>query len=417
MTANPRAPSGAQLRAERIGRFFPDLDPNVLSSCVEHTSRLVGITSSRLGSDVIRKRAVARFLVSAIQRCRQQQATALIAVGSAIETLAVHGCEKLKTNYLLLDVDRINLSLTSARSSPSKSETLSRDAVIAFVSDQVEAIYARTGGKIEEVLLKRLEFQLAGSVQVAVTSQAGCAAKRLIEHGAIGRWARPEVAPNSASRSSALPRCCGDSWMAQSGWLVHCTRANPGHWVDQSMESFMDHLLFGDGSVVNRNAVDTLARILSQKCLRAGNATTRRTHRVVCFSEMPLRGLLERRCYRSHLRRWDYEPYGIAIRREAAARLGIRPVIYGEPSELEAIPVEDQFRFHPRGRDGKWEQEREWRADGDVDLTSLAADDVRVFVSAASDLQTLPGNLPWPVAVVGNLASAKSLSNNSGKCL
>ncbi len=100
---------------------------------------------------------------------------------------------------------------------------------------------------------------------------------------------------------------------------------------------------------------------------------------MVCFSALPLKELLQRRCFRPQLGRWDYEPYGIAIRLSVAKRLGIQPVIYGDTKDRALLPAEDQFRFHPIGKTFDWREEREWRSSESVNLAAMNPDDIRVF--------------------------------------
>jgi hypothetical protein len=143
-------------------------------------------------------------------------------------------------------------------------------------------------------------------------------------------------------------------------------------------------------------------RILRTGLLVANARATRQSHPVVCFSAVPLAELMQRRCFRAHLNRWDYEPYGVAIRVEAARAMGIQPVIYGDPKERATLARADQYRFHPRGKSNDWSREREWRSAGTVDLTRLAEDDVRVFVRDSADLAQLPRIRNWPVTVLGD---------------
>lgn len=74
---------------------------------------------------------------------------------------------------------------------------------------------------------------------------------------------------------------------------------------------------------------------------------------------------------------WNFEPYGVAIRKEAASRIGIRPVIYGYDDDYELLANPDRPYFQSRGRkDVDWSMEREWRHIGDLDLSKIPPEDL-----------------------------------------
>ena len=191
-------------------------------------------------------------------------------------------------------------------------------------------------------------------------------------------------------------------WASQEGeWLVHCTRGTDAAWPGVTPRQYLDSMLLGDGEAGGGDALQTLSRIVRSGRLLARAGASSRAHAVVCFSAVPLRELLCRRCYRPHLHRWDYEPYGVAIRCRAAAAAGVKPVIYGDPTDRATIPPDDRYRFQPRGATYDWTAEREWRSPGDIDLGRFAADDVRVFVPNAEDAVAVGRLSRWPVTVVG----------------
>jgi hypothetical protein len=126
---------------------------------------------------------------------------------------------------------------------------------------------------------------------------------------------------------------------------------------------------------------------------------------VVSFTAVPARELGRLHAYRSHLSRWDFEPYGISIRREWLAARGTRPVTYGEESLWDQLPAGDQPFFQLRqsrsagGTVWDWTVEREWRHVGDVRLDTIPADTACLFVPTAEEARQLAQISRWPVVV------------------
>ena len=184
---------------------------------------------------------------------------------------------------------------------------------------------------------------------------------------------------------------------------MHCTRGCSGPWPGETERQYRDAMLLGNDES-DRGPLQALRRIIRSGRLIANSLASAKAWPVVCFSAAPLVPLLLSRCYRPHLKRWDYEPYGIAIRRSAAAAIAVTTVIYGDASDRSKIDDTDQFRFQAKGKTYDWTAEREWRACQDVDLRTLDPQDVRVFVAtdadAASIRSTPAMQLDWEISVV-----------------
>jgi len=94
--------------------------------------------------------------------------------------------------------------------------------------------------------------------------------------------------------------------------------------------------------------------------------TIRGTYPAVCFTEQPLEAFV----VSCDVLPNRYQPYGVAVRKDAVFRLGGRPVVYGDEAMLDALPEERKYlwvRFNPipsttlGGNPVDWTQEREWR--------------------------------------------------------
>lgn len=118
------------------------------------------------------------------------------------------------------------------------------------------------------------------------------------------------------------------------------------------------------------NALDNLVTILKERVVRAATRMVRGKQPVVCLFDAPfgeLRQLLDRR------NRRRYEPFGIAVNKRYAFKLGARPVIYLPwpearkviiPEELWRVVTIDMDRTPPID----WSFEREWRLSGDLPI-------------------------------------------------
>ncbi len=396
----------AALRLHHLEAAVGDVDVSPLEA-ISIPGPLIGITSSRLGHDCLLHRRVCRFLTHSIRQCRQRGGTLLVAAGSAIEPWALRAAELFSVPVQVLSVEGVD------RGDPQRlvvrppcGQDLSRDAVLISLADRVDAVFVRQGGKVERSLKNRVCDRNDASTRVAVSMTKMCAAPGLIANGAVGWFVAqanttdPPIT-SDLGRSTELSRS-SDSWTRTDGaWLIHCTRGSHGPWPGETERQYRDSMLLGDRASAKRGPLESLGRIVRSGRLIAGGSATRKSHPVVCFSALPLRELLDRRCFRPHLGRWDYEPYGIAIRSNAAQRVGVRPVIYGQPGDRRTLAPADQFRFHPVGKTYDWRSEREWRSPRTIDLTKLDVRDVRVFVNDFCDAAQLPVHCRWSVTTLG----------------
>lgn len=165
---------------------------------------------------------------------------------------------------------------------------------------------------------------------------------------------------------------------ASSQFITHWTRATNSAWPGERLKDFYSDLLEADR--YPRGAFETLCRILDSGLIMAsvdhmpGKAPT------VCFSSLSPVQLLPLIRYRARYRRMSFEPYGIGIRRRAAEREGIVPVVYCEDVNDSSIDLGERWRFQSIGTKGDWQLEKEHRFLGDFDLSKIAREDLRCFV-------------------------------------
>lgn len=353
---------------------------------------MIAITSSRLGRDLTLHRHVGRLLSRVFLFARRNNGQVVVAHRSAIEPWAARAAR-------LFDVPITILEITS--SDPSSRKNGARDATLIAAADRVEAVYVRPGGTIHQCLVDRIETRRDASTRVAVATDGRCAAAELIARGAVGRYLAGQAATASGKRTASnrwVADSAHDDWTGKPDhWLVHCTRGSNGPWPGETPDQYRDSILLDQQGVAARGPIDALGRIVRTRRLVASAVTSSPVHPVVCFSAVPLVDLLPRRCFRPHLGRWDYEPFGVAIRRDVADDLGIQPVIYGTAAERSQLAPASRFRFHPIGKTYDWRTEQEWRCLGSIDLDKLDRDCVRIFAAQGPGVSEKLASCPWAI--------------------
>jgi len=191
---------------------------------------------------------------------------------------------------------------------------------------------------------------------------------------------------------------------SQWSYLTHCTRSPNGPWPDQSLAGYYNEMLT---EVDHSHPLDALIRILEQQRLIATSYLKRTDVATVSLSEVPLPELLSRRTFQRHLHRWDWEPYGICVRRSWLMKRGCRHVTYGTKSDFQKLPREDQpfFQVIPDGT--SWMEEREWRIADDLRLAEIPAKDAFVFVPSVSEGRRVSSISRFPVMIVESCIELK----------
>lgn len=271
-----------------------------------------------------------------------------------------------------------------------------RDRAVMGSADVVVGIAIRCGGIMEEEGKKALRAGKAVHVLVPPSKQASCSGNvELLNSGAIAlklpgvetggvvdglarrirrsQKTQPPVFFTSGAQVSRYP---------PAGFLWHYTRARPGPWPGQAWDQYFRSLVQNDPAC-GHTGFDTLARILTERKIRASGKIIRGKFEVVSFSLTPPAELLARRTFRSTLARWDFEPYAVGVRLTSAQALGVRPVSYLPSAEFDRLMNADR-PFFQRSEEGSldWRHENEWRYQGDFDLSSVSPPDFAAIVPA-----------------------------------
>ena len=351
--------------------------------------RWYALVSSRLGRQVERRRDWFRLLMRGVLRARRDGAALLVVERTAAAPWVQRAAE-------LLDVPVVRVQ-------PRRRDD--RDTALVGLADRVFALWVRRGGNLQRLLQQRLSRSPAETLWTAITGRPDCGGAELVRSGAVG-WFAGSTPATEDSRlvaiSSPPPRDSPVAAVDDVPWdefLVHCTRARDGPLPGQTPAQWRDEVLLGGDDGRAASAVDVLVRILRDGWIHGGSSVTRGHQRVVCLADVPLPELLSRRTFRPHLGRWDYEPYGVAVRRQAIQQAGGQPVIYGRKTDCRRLPPDQQWRFQSVGNTFDWTPEREWRLRGSLDLSSLAPGDAVVFVGDAAAVGPVAAVSAWPIVV------------------
>jgi hypothetical protein len=174
-------------------------------------------------------------------------------------------------------------------------------------------------------------------------------------------------------------------------YLTHWTRSCHGAWTGERKADFYRDLYKAD-SGYPRDGLQTLTRILREERIRGSDRLVRGSDPMVSLTEATPGKLLDIIRWRPGFIRWNFEPYGISIRREVMEAMGARPVRYDSKGEFKQLPEGDRAYFQPispRGKD--WRVEEEWRVMGDIDLGRLDTKDAIVWVMHGSEIDGIQG--------------------------
>jgi len=328
------------------------------------------------------------------------------------ETTAAHPCclrlgELFSTNVLTIK----QLSIESLRKDLSKErwqyrlssgiifcviqQNTKMDRLLVEIADNVFALSVGKNGNVEKALQHRLTSGDKSGRTFTLhdnTLTPKSVRESLLAAGAVDWLLLPHDEAKPATTDTIITKHRDLSDLDQSEYLIHWTRARPGAWPDQSAEDHWDDLIFGSGGF-NHSDVYSLCRILASRRIIASANLTRDSTPVVCFSNVPLGKLRDKTIFRKHLQRWDFLPYGIAIKRSTLTQqFDCRPVIYGSDETWKTLPDSDRPFFQlKKTSDQKidWQEEHEWRVIGDVDLRKVDLSDAVVFTGNEKDLEKL----------------------------
>lgn len=355
------------------------------------------VASSRLGKPVERRKLWFQLLHRVVRRAAADGAVLMIVEGTA----AAEWIERAAQLF----------SCSTVRIRPD--EPANKDRLLFELSDRLFVLRARRGGLIAR-LVQQQSNNDATKTLVAIWPDEDDAGADLVAAGAVGWWlfdneanidgssqdrqAKFDLIPAGSTVASPEPVLLDRLPMVEGGWLIHCTRGRSGPIPGQTEAQWRDEVLLGGLGGADLGPADVLQLIFTQQCLR-GQPLGKGLPPVVCFAEVPLGELLARRTFRPHRGRWDYEPFGIAVRRGKLESMGVRPVVYAETFADSKLSANERWRYQATGKTFDWTEEREWRANGSLDLSLLEPSDMIIFVGDCTAATQMAEISRWPVII------------------
>jgi len=278
-----------------------------------------------------------------------------------------------------------------------------RDAVIASMSHALWVAEIRAGGVMEKVVNQAAEEGRRVSVFRPDRFDPQTAGnKRLLEKGSVTGF-NPALRPSEpGGKSNTTPErrlvtASAGAFEGRGEYLFHFTRSCPGPWPGQSWEEYLSSLDNAEPGA-SHSALDTLGRIAGELRIRGGSRLIRGDQPMVSLTECAPQELTGLIAWNRSLIRWTFEPYGVAIRKDALERMGARRVIYASEDEYKALSPKDRlfFQLHNPPRTD-WSREKEWRVRGDIDLSAFAKNEVMLVTPP--EAFSLMGAVPFRVSV------------------
>jgi hypothetical protein len=180
-------------------------------------------------------------------------------------------------------------------------------------------------------------------------------------------------------------------------FITHWTKTRHGPWPGETRSSFYARLLSSGGQYPN-SAFNTLKNIVRERKIRASSEKIRDSFHAIGFTECRPDEILGMMRWCPRRVNWNFEPYGVAIKKSAAEKIGARSVTYGTDLDYKGFSESAKPFFQNRGgRDIDWSREREWRHIEDIDLNQLPDDQILFFVWRRTEAESLRPMTPNPV--------------------
>jgi len=416
--------------------------PNTFATATRFPPRhSIGLLSSHFTRNDYLSPSWQSTLLFALRRAKEKESVVFIPDSAPSADSILYACKQLA-----IPAYRVALSNSLGLENPVKSDRRhTSDFVVAFCADEVLALSIKPGGTVANCLDQRLADTNIPphSLRIVVPNPMTAKQKQLLlklsGKGAVlwfsGRTherTQEDDTPSSSWACSLRPTPhtqqpigpIPNSLYSNTNYLIHCTRARQTSWPDQSSIDLLDEA-FRLAFNPTPSPLESLYRILTTQRLIASNLNRRGTQPTVCFTANTLDKLDSMRTFQSHLARWDWEPYGVAIPTLWLSHLGARQVMYLPSEQISNLSDDEQCFAQPIPRVVKdesssqltapsgdairtskdWRVEQEWRLVGDLRFNMLSNQantttqgvSPFVFVLRRCDAQSIADRSRWPV--------------------
>jgi len=242
-----------------------------------------------------------------------------------------------------------------------------RDKKILADADTYYPIAIRPGGNLEKMI-------------IAMSSEKKIIDKFRVDYD-VPTWHSPAT-PDIDCINPELKKL---DWQ----YLTHWTHTSYSPWCNETKFDFYKSAIESTDDY-SHSAFRGLSRILSTGEI----CTTRRNIRgnvdVVSFTEIPPNLAIFFMRWRKGLIRHYWEPYGIAVEREALYSIGARPVIYGDENIYDLLDENNRYLFQPiKGNKYFWSDEREWRLRNNFEISRIPPEKILIITRTDKEAQQI----------------------------
>lgn len=163
-------------------------------------------------------------------------------------------------------------------------------------------------------------------------------------------------------------------------YLYHWTRTARDGWPDLNRDDYFRQIIGSDSFPFT--AMHTLYRILESRLVLASSRHMRKNCSAVSFTVLTPEEMISRMKWRRRYREMSFEPYGIGILKSWATSQGVREVKYLERSGSLKVEDSERWLLQGAGRNHEWLPEREYRAQGDLNLPTHSPELVAITYHA-----------------------------------
>ena len=253
---------------------------------------------------------------------------------------------------------------SAKKGSRHKSAWNERDRLVVSLANQLYPVSVRENGNLERLMREDPSKMSTASLTYCIKYN-------------------PETAPEKVFLTTAelRPEVRKMSW----NYLTHFTRSTYVPWPGEDASDFY-RAIYNSGNSYPRSAYESLKHIAAVQKIWGSFHHIRGGHKVVAFTELaPVEAIRLIRWRRRYVR-WSFEPYGLALDKDYALQVGIRPVIYDTPDRYKHLDDREKpFYQNPGDKNGDWEPEQEWRYYGNLMLENIPPDKIRLIVRNKSD--------------------------------
>ncbi len=177
-------------------------------------------------------------------------------------------------------------------------------------------------------------------------------------------------------------------------YIIHWTKTSKNKWYYERQYDYYKDILRSD--IYPRSAFDSLTNIINLKKIYATPTHMPQNIPTVSFTSLTPMEIVPLFRWRSRYQEMSFEPYGIGIKKEIAAKRNIQKVLYYDKNGSDDISIinEKVWLTQSKGERTNWESENEYRHLGDFHFEDIDKQNIILFTrykKEADQLQKLTG--------------------------